>query len=277
MAIAPAPTLRDFLKKYVEDYLLEDLASLDGVQPVAGKATGACGYPLVMTVCSGVELLGGLCSAEKLKFREKGFAQDNFLRYWEEHMYPRDPHLQRAGPGVYALIRNGVAHSFLKKGPIVVFKGFRGGDALTAAPGTPRQVFVNATQLAADFDRSYKAMKAAMTPATERNMEHRLAEIWTEYTDAAWGTTPSAPAEKGKRRNLDFFAELKPPPAFFLDAVSEPTGTDAPTAAPTPPAASPSPTAVAPPQQVGSGQGTIYTSQQPVAPLVTIPTTYKTN
>lgn len=111
-----APTLNDFLRKNVEGYLVEDIGRLRLVMPEPGKVMGACGYPLVMTVCSGVELLGALCSPKTLDFRKRDLPSINFYRYWSTYLYPKDPALKRAGRGVYALARHGLAHAFQTKG-----------------------------------------------------------------------------------------------------------------------------------------------------------------
>jgi len=282
MPAMPSPTLGDFLATYVEGYLLEDVRRLVDVRPATGMTTGACGYPLVMTVCSGVELLGALCSDKKLIFRgkkkEPEFAQNNFVRYWRKHMYPQVPHLRRVGRGIYALVRNGLAHSFLKKGPVVVVKGGQGGDAITAIPGRRRQVIVDASQLGVDFIASYEAMRAAIAPAAERAMEWRLGELWNEYMEAAWGTPSSKAGQQGRPSNMRYFRELKRPTALVVDAVAAATGSEAPAIAPTGPGASqPAPSQPSPPQQAGSGQGVVYAPQQPGSPLGPIQTIYKTS
>lgn len=57
----PEPALDELLAKNVDGYLLGDIESLVRVE-AQGKDAGACGYPLLMTVFGGIELLGALSS-----------------------------------------------------------------------------------------------------------------------------------------------------------------------------------------------------------------------
>jgi hypothetical protein len=56
-------TLDDFLSRFVEGYLFEDLRSMAAIRLPEGVLYGAAGYPMVMTALSGVELLGMLTAS----------------------------------------------------------------------------------------------------------------------------------------------------------------------------------------------------------------------
>ena len=55
-------TLDQYLEQFIEGYLLEDLRSMAPIRAAKGKRYGAVGYPMVMTVLSGIEILGVLTS-----------------------------------------------------------------------------------------------------------------------------------------------------------------------------------------------------------------------
>lgn len=172
----PAPTLDEFLKRNVEGYLLGDIKSMSGPQPAGG-----CGYPLLMTVCSGIELLGALSSNLAQPFKTHGMGDKYFLDYWENALYPKDP-LRAAGEVVYQLVRHGLAHSFVTKGDVLVINEAGKPHFTQTAAG----VVINSNHLASEFTRSYHDEFVAKRLATNRAaMEKRFGEVWNEYEKQA--------------------------------------------------------------------------------------------
>jgi hypothetical protein len=179
----PAPLLSDFLAQHVERYHLEDIAAMSRTQPAPVSGGGACGYPLIMTVCSGVELLGALSSPTPFNTRS---GSTYFLQYWRAHVYQGDPGREEAGEGLYQLARHGLAHAFVMKGSIHVIKRDAGSHLRLTAAG---DLYVDSAQLADDFVSSYhhrfKPQYAGSTTA-----QARLGEMWSEYVKQADGEPP---------------------------------------------------------------------------------------
>ena len=55
-------TLDEYLERFIEGYLFEDLRSMASIKLAPGKKAGAVGYPMAMTALSGIEVLGVLTS-----------------------------------------------------------------------------------------------------------------------------------------------------------------------------------------------------------------------
>ena len=137
-----------FLKKNVEGYLFEDIATLKRAKQTPGKTEGAVGYPLLVTTCTGIELLGALVSPKKF-IRKNG--QAHFIRFWKEYLYPEKPRVS-VGNAVYQLARHGLAHVFVVKGNLVVVKDEPREHLVYSKTGGLR---INAGQLADDLVEAY--------------------------------------------------------------------------------------------------------------------------
>ena len=74
-------TLDEYLERFIEGYLFEDLRSMASIELPPGKEYGAVGYPMVMTALSGIEVLGVLTS-------RASFSPDNgaarFGEFWRD-------------------------------------------------------------------------------------------------------------------------------------------------------------------------------------------------
>jgi hypothetical protein len=191
-------SLREFLDTYVENYLKKDIRSLQAAPYAlaqrentapsdAGTRGGGCGYPLLTTVCAGIELLGMLAS-------DTPFNKDNgeayFVHYWKSLLYRDNRPRAMTARGVYRIVRHGLAHSFVPRGAVEVIN-FSGGphlmkDARRLVEGKG-VVIINAFALGDDFIRSYDEGFLQEVEVREAEMELRLNEMWDEYLDAAYG------------------------------------------------------------------------------------------
>jgi len=145
-----AQALSNFLEKYVEGYLFEDLRTMKNAQPAQGKDAGALGYPILMTAFAGIELFGALLSTTKFEPYHGG---EYFKAFWTKHLYPIEPR-RAAGEPLYQLIRNGLAHLFITKGDNLVFKNAPQSHLVRTPDGL---ICIDATQLADDLERCYKS------------------------------------------------------------------------------------------------------------------------
>ena len=110
--------IEDFLKQFIEGYLLPDLASMAAVTPSAGE-TGACGYSMVLVTLAGCELLGALTFSEPFRPSQ---GSDHFAHFWQDGLYPTDRLRSELAPAIYKLVRHGLAHAFVTKPLILVTK-----------------------------------------------------------------------------------------------------------------------------------------------------------
>jgi hypothetical protein len=110
-----AIAIDEFLTTYVEGFLLGDLRRL----AVIGEETrgaGALFYPALMTICSGMELLGAIDSDQPFSPRDKG--GDYFKRGWSLTYDERLRLPDEVTHHYYQCVRHGLAHLFLPKGKI---------------------------------------------------------------------------------------------------------------------------------------------------------------
>lgn len=169
--------LDQYLAQFIEGYLLEDLRAMAPIRLAPGKEYGAVGYPMVMTVLSGIEVLGALTSPTKFN-PENGASR--FGDYWRNYMYPDRPARQRLADLVYQSIRHGLAHSFMTKPMIRVTKHADARSHLTMASNDV--LCVDANVLAIDFEKAYlDRLRPAITGQFRVNMETRLREFLEAY------------------------------------------------------------------------------------------------
>ena len=162
--------LTDFLEQNVEGYLFNDLREMQAV-PVA--------YPLLMTTFAGVELLGALLSTSEFKAFNKG--HEYFDSYWSNYLCPMLPNRKSIGEQLYQLVRHGVAHAFVIKGPIAVGRNPE-DPHLAIHDGV---LYLNAVKMAEEFIISYyKRLKPLVSEATGSHavmMAKRLDEMKKIY------------------------------------------------------------------------------------------------
>lgn len=128
------------LQHGIEGYLLEDLQSM--ATEIQAKEMGAVGYPMVMAVLSGSELLGAMTSTAK---------EDNRIEaYWQAYMAQVEPRYEYLGKIAKQLARNGIAHSYLSHLGVLVQRG--GGRHLERHGG---EIVFDCLQLHSDFRHSY--------------------------------------------------------------------------------------------------------------------------
>lgn len=199
----PAPTLNEFLENNIKGYLLRDLESMKQNYAPPPDYLGGCGYPLVGAVCAGVEVLGALISRDPF---DTHLGRPYFVNYWETYLYATDPERKATAHGVYSLGRNGVAHTFVMKGPIVVAKGAPSHHFTKAPTG---KIVIDAVQLADDFKRSYEIFTRDVDQDA-RGPTQRLAEMWAVYVEQAYG-------KSGMRGDMSYFDSLPPCPSWPLE------------------------------------------------------------
>ncbi len=162
------PNLDTFLQTVVEGYLLRDLEEMRSKTDV--------GFPIVMTACAGIELLGHLVAPGE----DRPGPDTSFEHFWRVFLYPKEPERLLAG-AVYNLARNGLGHSFILKGRLGVGRG-----AHLAWSDDGSILCVNASRLAQDFAAAYRngflpLARALDGPVNRQSIEARLNQLLQRY------------------------------------------------------------------------------------------------
>ncbi|NTV41355.1 MAG: hypothetical protein HGA61_03730 [Candidatus Moranbacteria bacterium] len=79
-----------FLEQFVEGYMFGDIENMLKIKLEEGRNYGACGYPIMMTVLSGMELLGDLLSEKSIKPNSE-LGNENFLKFWDKYFCKCNP------------------------------------------------------------------------------------------------------------------------------------------------------------------------------------------
>jgi hypothetical protein len=162
--------LETFFQHNVEGYLFGDLREMQRV-PI--------GYPLLMTTFAGIELLGALLSTSRFNTYDGSVY---FTLYWKTHLYPGLNDTEAIGNVLYQLVRHGIAHGFVLKGPMAVFCSEPGVHLTRDSSGLIR---VDAVQLATDLMDSFTAQVKPLVTSTAgvdgTSMVARLREMETDY------------------------------------------------------------------------------------------------
>jgi len=101
----------DVLVQVVEGYLFGDLESMR--TEIKMKEMGAVGYPMLMAVLAGSELLGNLTAS----------SGDPIEHYWKTYMAPVDARYADVAAIAKELCRNGLAHMYLTKPGVGIVRG----------------------------------------------------------------------------------------------------------------------------------------------------------
>lgn len=171
-------TVKDFLEHYIDKYLMHDVA--DMMRPQA-----QIGFPLLMTVFAGMELMGGLLDTSTFKMIGKG--EKYFSLYWRKYLYPSPSSRSGLGPDVYKRMRNGIAHGFIVMGKIGVTTSNPQRHLTVDVNGV---FYIDAVQFAKDFIESYEVrIKPLLDPNKPSrvltNMKNRLKDIADEHAAKA--------------------------------------------------------------------------------------------
>lgn len=102
--------LQGFVQHNIKGYLFGDLRKMQAIE---------VGYPLLMTTFAGVELVGALTSTSTF---DRSHGSPYFLSYWTTYLYPSLGSTKQVGEVLYQLIRHGIAHGFVLKGPMGVVR-----------------------------------------------------------------------------------------------------------------------------------------------------------
>ena len=176
----------------VETYLFNDLAEMQ-------REDVRVAFPLLMAACAGIELLGQLTAPGPQK---NPGTERSFLWYWKEYLYKDDSQKADLGLAIYTLVRNGLGHTFLLKGPIAVARHEVRDHHLkwmSSDSASDQRLYIDASQLADDLRTSYYTRFRARVDASDseepnrRTMQMRLDCLTERYAKEAAKYRPKTP------------------------------------------------------------------------------------
>lgn len=179
-AMAASFQLQEYLEKYIDGYLFCDLKSIATKIP-ANLHPGAAGYPMILTMCAGMELLGALLRPTlKDKFNEdQGIKY--FGHYWKYYLSKTNPEYKKYGEIARTLVRNGLAHLFMTKPNIGIVKS----NPRLHLKKVEGHLVIDCVRLFEDFKKSYEDhAKPVILDGKEGTQlaSNRLHQIMAQYT-----------------------------------------------------------------------------------------------
>src|SRR6266404_1338929 len=176
-----------FFENCIDGYLFSDLENMMTLGPIPKKKAGAVGYPILMTIMSGMELLGTLMQEVVLSTYANGSiktGEDQFVQFWNNYLVKTNNKYKNMGSSVYNLARHGLAHQSMAKTGVIVTKQ---GDDPEYQMMIDKNSFennavyllnINVIKLFNDFKESYKTFseQRRVEPLKQR-VEDRLNQI----------------------------------------------------------------------------------------------------
>jgi hypothetical protein len=155
------------LERILHEYLVKDLLALRDTR---------VGYPTLMTVFAGAELIGSLVAD-----RERGTDGHDFRHFWTQYLYPASvrPKTEDESGIIYEFARHGVMHHFFPKGKIGVTGSDPGGHLTCNSEGV---LILDVKVLVDDFvctyrDRIVRILETPNGQPSRASMQKRLDDI----------------------------------------------------------------------------------------------------
>lgn len=99
-----------FFAHHIDGYLLSDLREMDRISV---EGAGNCGYPMLMAILSGMELLGGLSCDEERWIDSSGKSEHYFKHFFTTYFQKQDKSYRGKWSKFYKLLRHKLAHSYM--------------------------------------------------------------------------------------------------------------------------------------------------------------------
>ncbi len=128
----------------IDQYAVKDLNTMLAAEIID---EGAIGYPIVMTVLAACDLLGHLGGAPKHR---------EVQRYFDTHMKSVNPLYSEVAKIAQNQVRNGIAHQYLAKYGITIFRAHPEVHLHVNGGGAKAQLYLDCEPLAQDFIKSYR-------------------------------------------------------------------------------------------------------------------------
>jgi len=146
---------------------------------------------MVASALAGMELLGGLLSSPALFNTAPPSGNGYFLSFWDKHLCEIEPRYLGLGSLVRALIRNGVAHTFVAKGGIGIVKG-KDGQPAAEHLATDGKTFlcIDAVRFYLDFNQTYNQRIKPLSTSMQANLDE-MERLYQEDTKKRFAALPT--------------------------------------------------------------------------------------
>jgi hypothetical protein len=145
-------TQTQFFNHIIDGYLLHDLKNMAAVELGEGEDKGALGYPMLATIASGMELLGGLLQTDHIYHDVASNSAGYFAHYWDNYLSKKTEAYEPYRGTFWQLVRHGVAHTYIAKVGITVSKNLPEAHLITHARN---RLNIDCNELYKDFVASY--------------------------------------------------------------------------------------------------------------------------
>lgn len=150
--------LGEFFKKHVEDNLLGDLDVMTKKsQENSGNGKGGLCYPIIISILSGIELLGWISYGKHGKFDGRKGSK-YFRHYWDNFLVPVNSRYAGLSGLIRSSARNGIAHTYTTTSVYVDSKNECKNECIKISLDK-RQLYIDCLTLYVDFKQSYENYK----------------------------------------------------------------------------------------------------------------------
>ena len=195
--------IKKFLEQFIEGYLFCDIENMLKIKLEKGGNYGACGYPIMMTTLSGMELLGDLLSENEIKpfWEDKKQGEKNFNNFWDNYFCLHNPKYKiNKGKEIFRiLIRHGLAHRFLTL-PGIFITIDKPELHWTINPNR-KEIWIDAKEFFLDFKNTYKEIIRDKT-RDQNEMQKRLNEIMDLYIKDSEGLFKNVGSEQLRSQTI---------------------------------------------------------------------------
>lgn len=182
--------IKDFLKQFVEGYLFHDLENLAKIELTVTQNSGALNYPMVLSILSGMELLGFILSTDNKPFSgDTNSGNKYFENYWKNYFSVQEPKYKPLGNVFRQLIRHGIAHTFLTKHGVYISKGLNNKIQINASE---KKIYFDSIVFFREFVDSYNNLVRPIIDETGQDnktsiskMQFKLKSMVEEYETQA--------------------------------------------------------------------------------------------
>jgi hypothetical protein len=174
------PIWHIFFDNNIKGYLLGDLEEMNKIKV---EGPGNCGYPMLMTMLSGMELLGGLTNTDPIWHKDGSHSGPYFYYYFEKYFQDKNTAYPSRKEDFWKLLRHKLAHTFLTAMHFRVTKNLYEDPIVTHGNLTDIDVGI----LFKDFKTSVLQLEVELKSdsALSSRFENHLSNIITAYTSSS--------------------------------------------------------------------------------------------
>lgn len=165
-------SVAELFARVIDGYVIHDLETL--LATPADVSVGAVGYPIVMAVLAACDLLGQLDGASN---------GDEVAYYFRTYLAQINSLYGAIDKIAQDVLRNGLAHHYLTKIGVAVFRGRDDLHLRLDGHGTKATLYIDCVKLANDFVESYTA-HAQADLSYSPDVPGRVANIYRRFQRA---------------------------------------------------------------------------------------------